>query len=94
MIGLARLQKDEGKAADQQRSRDQKESKKLAETLDNCQYCLDNMTKHLIIAVAKKVSTVLATTSHTHSYYQFTLHEYKVNASSLLLSVKRLNFGC
>lgn len=67
MIGLARLQKDEGKAADQQRSRDQRESKKLAETLDNCQYCLDNMTKHLIIAVAKKVSTVLARSYISHT---------------------------
>ena len=57
MINRARLEQDPSKLASAQLSKAQSDSKRMTQTLDNCQYCLDNMTKHLIIAVHKNVST-------------------------------------
>ena len=56
MINRARLEQDPSKLASAQLSKAQSDSKRMTQTLDNCQYCLDNMTKHLIIAVHKNVS--------------------------------------
>ena len=56
MINSARLEHDPSKLASAQLSKAQSDSKRMTQTLDSCQYCLDNMTKHLIIAVHKNVS--------------------------------------
>ena len=55
MINRARLQHDPNKMAAKQQQQAHADSKKLAQTLDNCQYCFENMTKHLIVAVHKNV---------------------------------------
>lgn len=54
----ARMEESEGRK--QRRDRDQaiQESKRVAKSLDNCQWCLESkeMLKHLIVAIGNKVN--------------------------------------
>lgn len=68
LINRARLEQDPSKLASAQLNQAQADSKRMAQTLDNCHHCLENMTKHLIIAVHKNVSTSISYTGLALSY--------------------------